>query len=201
MNLNSIVQQRGTVCFPAFLGERVYMTEFRKANGLPVELERWQPTVDAMLDGVDAPGSIFIMIDQSQVRAGQAQRRPGVHIDGYWNPAIQAHGGGGHHGSAPCRGKWDSSPSWLHCDFREPEALILAANVTASRAFSGAFAGTPGEGGDFSHLDLTGLQEHRLEAGTVYAGNVTMLHESLAVQHDCLRTLVRLSVPGWEPRA
>ena len=192
MNLQSIVQQRGNVQFPAFLAERVYMREFRKGS-LPADLSRWKPTVDAMLDGVDTDGPIYLMIDQSVVQAGAAQRRPGVHIDGYWIPGLQAHGGGGSHA-----GRWDSSPDWAHCSFDRPEALILASSVTASRAFSGEFSGEPGNGGDFSHIDLTGLGEQTLLANRVYAGNVTMLHESLPVVTDCQRTLVRLSVPGWE---
>lgn len=196
MNLQSIVQQRGNVQFPAFLAERVYMREFRKGS-LPTDLGRWQPTVDAMLEGVDTDGPIYLMIDQSVVQAGACQRRPGVHIDGYWVPDLQAHGGGGSHtGNAP--GRWDSTPAWVHCSFDQPEALILASSITASRAFSGKFTGQPGHGGDFSHVDLTGLEEHILQAGQVYAGNVTMLHESLPVAVNCQRTLVRLSVPGWE---
>lgn len=196
MNLISTLQHRGSVTFPAFLAERVYMREFRKAQGLPLDLIRWQPTVDAMLEGVDTDGPIYLMIDQGIVKAGTSQRRPGVHIDGYWNPSLNAHGGGGGH-----VGTWDSTPGWLHCDFAKPEALILASDVSASRALTGEFTGTPGDGGDFSHLDLSGLSPRVLEAGQVYAGNVTMLHESLPVQQDTPRTLVRLSVPGWEPRS
>ena len=99
--LNSIVQQRGAVTFPAHTGERVYMREFRKSTGLPAHLSRWQSTIDAMLDGVDTDGPIYLMIDQGVVKATSSHRRPGLHIDGYWNPAISAHGGGGRHSRTP----------------------------------------------------------------------------------------------------
>jgi len=56
------------------------------------------------------------------------------------------------------------------------------------------------EGGDCSHLDLSNLQRLALEANKVYAGNVTMLHESTPVMENVLRSLVRLSVPGWSPK-
>lgn len=198
MELQSIVQKRGQVAFPEFTGERVYMRAFRKAEGLPADLARWQGTVDSMLDGVETDQEIYLMVDQSPVVAGVAQRRPGVHIDGYWVAGLNAHGGGGHR-AAPRKGYWDSKPDWLHCDFSKPEGLILASDVQASRAFEGWYQGTPGDGGDFGHVTTGKLTEHRLRAGTVYAGNVTMLHESLPVRTDCLRTLVRLSVPGWSP--
>lgn len=32
-----------------------------------------------------------------------------------------------------------------------------------------------------------------------YAGNVSMLHESMPLPTDTLRTLVRINVPGWSP--
>lgn len=47
--MKSIVQPRGNVQFPEFTRERVYMREFKKKEGLPFDLRRWQPTVDAML--------------------------------------------------------------------------------------------------------------------------------------------------------
>lgn len=194
--MKSILQQRGAVPFPEFTGERVYMRAFNKAQGLPFDLRRWQPTVDAMLDGVDVAGPIYIMIDQGVVAPGTSQRRPGLHIDGYWVPSIQAHGGGGRHVSNPAA---DGRHNWSHCDFSTAEGLILASDVRASRALVGEFDSAPGQGGDYSHLDTKDLRSVELEAGLAYAGNVTMLHESLPLQVATPRTLVRLNVPGWSP--
>jgi hypothetical protein len=59
--------------------------------------------------------------------------------------------------------------------------------------------GLPTDGGECSHIDTTDLQEVVMQAGFAYAGNVAMLHESLPVPMDCLRTVVRLNVPGWSP--
>lgn len=237
---NSIVQARGAVTFPQHTGERVYMRPFYKANGLPFDLARWQPTVDAMLDGVDTDGPIYLMVDQGLVRAGVSHRRPGVHIDGYWNPAVRAHGGtgshigksahggsgGGHIGSgnrnggahrgggghlgrsdAPTRdhhsggGRHSAGvqDTWASATYEEHEGILLASSVTAARAYAGQFDGQPGMGGDCQHIDLSGLRNVAMQSGQVFAGNVTMLHESLPVHADCLRTVVRLNVPGWTP--
>jgi hypothetical protein len=92
MKYKSIIETRGKVPFPEFTGERAYMVPFTKKT-LPAHLARWQDTVDAMLDGIDMPGIGYIMIDQSIALSGNAQRRPGLHIDGYWNPGLSAHGG------------------------------------------------------------------------------------------------------------
>lgn len=190
--MQSIVQQRGGVTFPEFTGERVYMQKFFKKEGLPKYMERWQSTVDAMLDGIDTDKPIYIMVDQGEVRKGLSHRRPGVHIDGYWCEHLMGHRG--HVGS------WDIGEGrWNQCDFSTPEALILASDYSSAKAYMGEFEGECGEGGDFSHLDLSGLKCVNMEAGIVYAGNVTMLHESLPVYKDVKRTLVRLNVPGWSP--
>ena len=188
----SYVEQRGKVSFPEFTAERVYMKEFYKEKGLPSELSRWQNTVDSMLEGVETDGPIYLMIDQGVVKGGTSQRRGGLHVDGYWNPRISAHGGTKHIGS------WKTG-GWVNCDFKDKEALILASSLTAARGYQGIWEGSCGEGGDCSHINTSNLKEVAMHAGNIYAGNVTMLHESLPVAEDCIRTLVRLNVPGWSP--
>lgn len=207
--MHSIVSQRGNVAFPAHIGERVYMHEFFKGTGLPAALARWQPIVNSMLDGVETTLPIYLMVDQGMVKAGDTHRRPGVHVDGYWNPGkgkhgwrnrIGAHGGSGHgqhrrdrgysggHGSRP--------PTHLRKGYGE-EALFLATDVSACRAYSGEWEGMAGEGGDCSHINVSALHQVMFESNKVYAGNVAMLHESLPVKADTLRTVVRLNVPGY----
>lgn len=200
--MQSIVQTIGAVNFPAFLAERVYMREFTKAKGLPNDLKRWQPTVDQMLDGVDTDGPIFIMIDQKIVEPNTTHRRPGMHLDGYWNAAKQRHSGGHitdlH--AAQEMSMWDrpwNAPRPGEISLR-PEALILASDVVACRALLGEWEGEIGEGGDVSHLDLSHMDEFIMQANIAYAGNVTMLHESIPVPVQTKRSLVRLSVPGFE---
>jgi hypothetical protein len=181
--MQSIIKERSPVTFPRFTGERVYMRPFFQSEGLPVDLARWQPTVDAMLDGIATDAPIYLMIDQRAVRAGIPHRRPGVHIDGYWNPAT---------------GRHDDTPTHFHGGHMNTrhEALLLASDIAACRGFVGDYEGTIGEGGDCSTLDLSSLKIVNFKSDRCYAGNVTALHESLPVPHDCLRTLVRLNVPG-----
>ncbi len=92
MNL-SYVEKRSAVTFPEFRNEKVYMVPFYKKEGLPFNLKHWQKTVDAMLEGVETEDVIYLMVDQGIVKANTFHRRPGVHIDGYWNPSFNGHGG------------------------------------------------------------------------------------------------------------
>jgi hypothetical protein len=224
MIFDSVIETRGSIgVFPQFMAERVYMKEFYKDKGLPPELSRWQDTVDAMLDGVDTDGPIYLMVDEGFIQSGATQRRKGLHIDGYWNPGISAHGNNypdipshhqpviprGHragrqsddgHKATRFLGKWDvPGQGWSHSDFKEPEAIILASSLSAARGYVGTFEGPIGEGGDCSHIDLSDLTEIQMHAHQVYACNVTGLHESLPVGINCQRQLVRLNVPGWSP--
>ncbi len=195
--LKSHIEQRGNVVFPDFRGEKHYMIPF---NGhLPSELKRWQKTVDMMLDGLEIPDQAYLMIDEAFVRKGQYHRRPGLHIDGYWDPGLGAHRGGHtgspSHRSAP-RHRGGSHCTWSESKFEKPEALILASNIGAAQGFVGEFENVIGEGGDCGKVDITNLERVEMLANTCYAGNVTSLHESLPVPMACYRQLVRLNVPG-----
>lgn len=181
----SLVTQLGAVTFPSFTGERIYMRAFTKAGGLPPDLARWQDTVDAMLDGVDATGPIFLMVDQAAVRASATHRRGGLHVDGYWHPGDGSPANAGHR--------------HVHAGAQD-ESLILATDVLGCAAYVGEVDEEPGEGGDCSHIDPSGLLRVELEPGIAWAGHtLNMLHESLPMARACLRTVVRLNVPGWVP--
>ena len=238
MQYKSEVIKTNEVSFAEFTGERVYMIPFFQKQGLPKNLQRWQKTVDQMLEGISTEEAIYLMIDQSFVSKGTSQRRPGLHIDGYWNPSsfghethgktsslsLGGHGGhkssggsqkgthgtgghkaqksgGSHGGHRAQRGVHGSSMNQLPWDlasFSEHEGLILASNITAARGFNGLFEGPIKNMGDCAHVDTRNLKEVILDAGSAYVGNVTFLHESLPVQEDCYRTLVRLNVPGLD---
>lgn len=237
--MQSIVQKIGHVDFPAFMGERIYMKPFRMETGLPEELKRWQETVDQMLVGVDTDGPIYLMVDQKFVPAQTLHRRGGLHIDGFWIPGTQIHGGGhitqgahggggghgvgsatvgghgngggGHkatprsapatHGTAPrhgmCTNGIHNSHRAVAYDYEWPtEAIILASDIPACRAWIGEWDGNIADDGDVSHIDFSHMEEIHFEANVAYAGNVTFVHQSIPVLQDCWRTVVRLNVPG-----
>lgn len=296
----SYVEERSKILLPENTGERVYMLEFYKKNGLPAHLSRWQKTVDQLLDGIDTDGPIYLMIDQGFVKAGSIQRRGGVHIDGYWQPALSAHRSepepsydthnhrpvydrhnhvpsthnhkpfdyeipsSPRHNHTPSthnhkpfenerivvpvydrhshrpvydrhnhvpspydrpspivpvydnhnhrpvhdRHNHDSLPSTTRKKLKfgevdlvdwPTEAIILASDIQACRGWNGLYDHTDMPNGDCSHVNVQELQEMMFRKNTVYVGNVTMLHESLPVEFDTLRTVIRLNVPGYNP--
>jgi hypothetical protein len=61
---------------------------------------------------------------------------------------------------------------------------------------NGDFEGEPNQGGDCSHLDLSKMDCYEMESNTLYWGNSTFIHESLPVQEDVKRQLVRITLPA-----
>lgn len=187
----------GNVTFPSFTKERVYMEKFFKKTGLPSYLKRWQKTVDAMLKTVETDNPIFIMIDQGTVKPSQSHRRPGAHIDGYWCEELRSHRGSGGH-IMTTKG-WNTGHAWnTSAELSEPEAIILASDYSSCVGYIGEWEGMVGQGGDVSHLNLDSMEKIKLESNKVYVGNVGFIHESIPVEQEVNRTLVRLSVKNWE---
>lgn len=211
--MKSYVEARAEVSFPDIKGDRVYMREFYPSRGLPIDLRRWQPTVDAMLQGVETDGVAYLMVDQGFVRAGGMLRRGGVHVDGYWMPEAGRHGHRsplGAHGDpyqshkappAPTHGNpgGHGSPGkhGISEDYRE--AIILASDVTGCAAYIGDYRPAFGAGNDASDVDLSSLSRVEMTAGRAWLGNMAFLHESLPMAADCYRTVVRLNVPNCGP--
>lgn len=222
----SIAREIGSVQFPEFRPERFYMIPFFKADGLPEAMSRYQPVVDVMLKDVDTPLPLSIMVDASVVPAGKSHRVPGRHIDGYWDlsswKAAAGHGGGHAtqhaknlssitrdqlmaiqsemlaHGKPPGA----SAKNWpcRVADFSFPEALILAQSAEGSCAWTGEFDDAIFDvGGGADHVDVSHMERIQPKANHAYAGNVTMLHESLPLPANTPRTLIRISAPGWSP--
>lgn len=169
---HSIMLRGSPVPFPEFTGERVYMQPFIKAGGevlLPAKLARWLPTVTAMLDRVETPARMFLMIDQSEFLPGNTHRRPGAHIDGSWSES----------------GKEKFNPN---------EWLILAADVEGCIVYLGEYSAADiGPGGDCSKMDLSGMKRVCLTPGYAYIGTVSTIHESVPIWHARRRTVVRIN--------
>jgi len=171
------------VPFPEFQRERIYMLPFCKDEPLPQRYARWQPTVDAMLDGVDAPGQIYLMVDQALVRPGHCHRRAGPHVDGRWVPTLAGH----EHQPAPQRDR--------------VQALLLAFDQPGACGWFGDIEGEAGPGGDCSLLDLRRAVQIELQPDVVWAADAcAFVHASVPARQECFRTVVRLNVCGWLPR-
>jgi hypothetical protein len=212
---NSQVRVGSSVTFPEWKGERHYMIPFTVGRGLVGDLGRYQTTVNQMMEGilVDTQQECYLMVDEKEVVPGNFHRRPGLHVDGYWHPAIQKHGGGHvgsvHGGHLYCHGdqpywspKSNHEPKPEHDGYNKvPEGLLLASSYSAARAVVGQYNRDfiqDWRGGDCSELSTQGMKEVKLQSGRAYHMDVMTLHESLPITEHVRRTLVRINVPNWQ---
>jgi hypothetical protein len=177
--------------FPENTGERIYMMPFTLESGLPEHVARWQGTIDSMIADIDTDETMYLMVDQGLIKSGDSHRRGGAHIDGNW---IASNDGLIARYKTQFGGRHDTAGGHRVMGLSD-ESIILASDVSACNAYSGEFIGSPKDGGDCSHIDISSADVTRLEANKVYTGNVTMIHESLQVEKDVMRTLVRINVP------
>jgi hypothetical protein len=118
---------------------------------------------------------------------------------------LGAHGtGGGSHSSIVDEDKrkrrLKPNARWEDAAFEQPEAIILASDVTGSTGFfDGTFEGPIRAGGDCRQVANLVGEPVINRANVAYEGNVTMLHQTLPMLTDVQRTVVRLSVPGYSP--
>lgn len=217
MIVTSTHKQLGPVSFPEFMGERIYMLPFTKKAGLPTHAKRWQRTVDQMLDGIDTDATMYLMVDEKVTPAGTSSRRGGLHVDGYWLPALQEHGRGGGHVSAyggpggyggrvsahggghrPTDGGHGGHRGGGHVRMAglESEALLLASNVSGCAFYDGDYVMPEWKMGDCSTVDTSHMVKTIQQPNVVYGGHtLTLLHESLPLMSAANRTVVRLNVP------
>lgn len=206
---NSKVSVGSRVTFPEWRGERHYMLPFTVDAGLPSGIGRFQQTVDQMMEGVlvNKNQECYIMVDEKEVFPNTFHRRPGLHVDGYWEPGIYCHGGQPthvpipRHVPLPRRHRGDS-PRHRGCSSQDVnEGLLLASNYSAARAVLGEYNRdftNDWRGGDCAELNVNNLPEIFLQANRCYHMDVMTLHESLPITESVRRTLVRINVPNWK---
>lgn len=199
---DSIIKQVGTIELPAFTGAQIYMQ--KHVIGDAVRLENapdFEPVVERMLLGVELPmgSEVFITVDRKSIKAGATHRRGGAHVDGNyifdWGGSDQDGGGGGWLTGVNGR---VLSPENHQLQYCNPNGgMLIASDHQACRAWEGTFHGQPNQGGDCTHLtqDLEQNESFLLEPNRVYLSNSTCVHESLPLEVDVDRTLVRITLP------
>jgi len=183
------------ISLPEYRGDQVYMHEFDMANpSLPKGYERWNTTLKEMV--VASPkqtGKAYITIDEKIVKAGKSHRRGGPHTDGNYLFGWGGGGGGwltGEDGRLLPREQHEEQ----YCS--EKGGMLMVSSYEACKGWNGDYEGQPNQGGDCSHLDLSKMNNFNLKSNTLYWGNSTFIHESLPLEEDVKRQLVRITLPA-----
>jgi hypothetical protein len=78
----------------------------------------------------------------------------------------------------------------------EKGGMLIVSSYEACKGWNGEYEGQPNQGGDCSHLDLSKMDNFNLKSNTLYWGNSTFIHESLPLEEDVKRQLVRITLPA-----
>jgi len=148
------------------------------SNILPNECRVFAPLINEMLSHIVTPIS-YLTIDRKILKPGQTHRRGGIHIDGVYSKL-----------------GWDPSPGW-NID-SSSIGMMIASNEIGCKAWEGEYVGTPGKGGDCSHMieELNNMNSFLLDSNKVFLINSNGIHESICQEKETDRTVVRLSFPA-----
>jgi len=193
------------------LGGNIVMPEFKKRNLymhktsmnkiiLPDQFKDYEKTVENIISKIkDRDNVCYITIDEKTIK-GETHRRSGVHVDFNWYENLKGTGNGGHGGGQGSHkrvnaiGKWDDvqRPQW---DKKELDGggMLLVSNYEGCRVWKGKFDGEIGQGGCCKNINLENLENEIMPAGHVYFLNSLGIHESIYIDKEINRNLIRIN--------
>jgi len=164
-------------------------------EGVPLD---WKETVSQMILGLNLKvGTAFLTIHGKQIKASETHRRGGAHIDGNF----LMKGWGGNQGGNGWKvdgngiGLTQSEHNRSYCS--RNGGMLIASTYPACMGWNGNYKGESGIGGDCSNIELG--EGFIMKPNTVYYGNSQFIHESLPLDKDVHRTLIRITLPENHP--
>lgn len=190
--ITSISKQLYRVQVPKFLGQ-IQTKEFdlETLKGVP---QKFKASVRKMIEVLPIKkGIAFLTVDGKKIRKGISHRRGGKHIDGNFIPDKTEWGGGGGNGWK-VGGDGRSLPPEIHKLSYESKTggMLIVSDYSSCKGWNGKFNGKANVGGDCSHIK-TG-RGFKLKSNTVYYGNSQFIHESLPLNKNVHRTLIRINL-------
>lgn len=187
----------GTIVMPEFKERKLYMHK-TKMNEiiLPDSFKDYESAIESVLSKVSDRNNVcYITIDEKQIK-GQTHRRGGVHVDFNWDENLNGHGNGGH-STRPKKamsGGWDNrgNGGWTKKEI-EGGGMLLVSNYEGCKVWKGKFDGEIGEGGCCKNIDLSTLQSEIMPSGEVYYLNALGIHESIIIDKEVNRSLIRIN--------
>ena len=184
--LHSTYRTLGRIELPQWQGRDKYMHIFDPKD--PVMAEGFEDYLDPVMSLVRAAGvetPCHMTVDESWVKPGMSQRRPGAHVDGCFMPELNRWG----HPAPP-------PGAWLHYCNNLPldrMSIIVASSVEGCKVYEGIFDGEPKSDGDLEHI------RDQLPRGVLVPANEGFLlspdcvHESLRFDDWTQRTFLRIA--------
>jgi hypothetical protein len=195
--LKSLSKKITEITLPEYKGDVLYMHPVELSNlTLPLGYERWESTIKQMLShSPTKDGIAYITIDEKKIVKGESHRRGGPHTDGNF-----LYGWGGSDGwltGANGRELAREQHEAQYC--AEEGGMLIVSSYAACKGWNGVFEGEPSQGGNCESIDLSKMEEFLMNSNDLYWGNSTFIHESLVIDENVNRQLVRITLPSNSP--
>lgn len=191
MKLTSKCEKLDQIYFPNYDGLQIYMQPFDILDISIFKNNKYFELIKHMLSKIKVAGTAYLTIDEKLVKNGESHRRGGPHTDG--NYIYSWGGGGGWLTGSAGRYLAESQHKEQYCT--QTGGMLIASSYSACQGWLGDFDEEPNQGGDCSHIDLSKMDNFILQKNTLYLGNSTFIHESLPVNKNIYRQLIRITLP------
>ena len=187
--INSKVVEKGTVSFPGFMGEKLYMHPIFIEDAVSLPNKYFNKLISQMLAySPIKSGKAYVTIDQKVVKAGKSHRRGGPHVDGNY-----LFGWGGNGWLTGTKGRKLPRDKHMAQYCSKKGGTLIASDYSLCKAWNGKYDDIPKQGGDCSHFELK--DSFYLDKNKVYLLGSTGIHESVPSDKTVKRTLVRITLP------
>ncbi len=201
--IKSLVVEKNEVIIPEFIG-KIQMESINVSGSYSIKLMTsisgkngiFDDVILSMLKDIEPVGkTAWITIHGQVLKKGEILRRPGKHIDGRYDPDIFDWTCDTVDFNKYLEKKAPPVDSKFHQVLYNSDkgGILLATNYSACLGYVGEFEGTAGLGGNCDHIKTN--EPIKLEANKVYYGNSTFIHESVPVEEDVCRVVVRITLP------
>jgi hypothetical protein len=193
--MKSIVKEMNQIVIPD-ADEEISMIPFDLDTFKGLSLKQCALAKEMLAGIKHEGGTAYFTSHGKKLKKDDTLRRGGPHIDGNYGVT-----------QVPDHIVWKNNGGWkvdqdgpaidtkFHKDsyLSDKGGIILASNYSSCLGWVGEYKGVIKSGGDCSDIKLG--KGFKLKAGTVYYGNSQFIHESVAVDKDVHRTVVRITMP------
>lgn len=181
----SSFKELGLISFPDFSGISVMMMPIVIGDNKTNPIKEYHRTCEELFRDTNPEclGKVgYLTIHEKNIQAGDTHRRAGKHVDG-----ILEDGKIGGWGGPP--GPWGAIGL----------GMLLASSVEGCKAWNQSINGEPGYDGDCEHLSEELNEGTLFQRNKIYWLDGLCIHESLPMEKDTQRQLIRLSMPSSAP--
>lgn len=159
--------------------------------------ERWNETIKNIIShSPKKDGIAYVTIDELEVKCGETHRRGGKHTDGNY---LFGWGGGGSGWLTGENGRVLPREKHIQQYCSDGGGMLIVSSYEGCDGWNGEYNGEPNQGGNCDHIDVSGLEKFTMEKNVIYWGNSTFIHESLPMDRDIKRQLIRITLPADSP--